>query len=260
MGKRTIVDTFLDAIVLLEDDKKIATTFKNFLKKAKTTDEKIELSACYKSYLQKTSGTKADKQPEKVENTGISLEEAMKKREEVTESIKLFNNGKNFNIDQFNNFFENLRVKQGTNEAMGELTTVGFDDPFGNCQPIIEYGGIIVEDTPEMKAIGRTEYGMFDLNDMAHQSIENFKNTRVNTAYPKSTPIVNTVQHRNADEYVQFKKEHLQREMEMKKQKVLEKVKNGYYQGANSALLERQLNGYKHDDLVDRLAHGAFKK
>jgi F0F1-type ATP synthase membrane subunit b/b' len=70
----------------------------------------------------------------------------------------------------------------------------------------------------------------------------------------------NPVQHRNADEYVQFKKENLQREMEMKKQKVLEKVKNGYYQGANSALLERQLHGYKHDELVDRLAHGAFKK
>jgi hypothetical protein len=258
MGKRTIVDTFLDAIVLLDDNKKIAATFKNFLKKAKTTDEKIELSTCYKSYLQKTSTSKPEQPPE---NTSISLDEAMKKREEVTESIKLFNNGKSFNIDQFNNFFENLRVNQGSQGNTEELTPVDFGDPFGNCQPIIEYGGIIVEDTPETRVVGRTEYGMFDLNNMAHGNIENFKNTRVNTSYKQSAPLaVNPVQHRNADEYVQFKKEKLQKEMEAKKQKVIEKVKSGYYQGANSALLERQLQGYNHHEMIDRLAHGAFKK
>lgn len=264
MGKKNIVDTFLDSIVLLDDETQIANTFKAFLKKAKTTDEKINLSTCYKKFIQQNatnSPVKTNSHKEEPIMSG-SLEDALKKREEVTESIKLFNNGKNFNIDQFNNFFENLRVKEASNQPINyqNMSHLDFGDPFSMCQPIIEYGGIIVEDDLSQQVLDKKGMGVYELSNLAHQNIENFKNTKVSPSYSTRNNIISNETHKTPDEYIKSKKERIEMEMNMKKQRVLEKVKNGYYQGANSAQLERQLANYNHHEMVDKLAHGAFKK
>lgn len=273
----------------LKAKKDIDKVFKSFLNKCKTEEDQLHIIKSYKLLISdlnttnteappmahspsissslpvKPYKTKTNSRDERLQPVIVKPPEkpynlSDAKREEV--NTKNIFKGKGFDINEFNNMFENIKAQNEPQEGVkyGEdMQCYDFQsDSFTNFQPIIEYAGIIV---PDEESYTHNNYSIsntytYNLDE------DSFKNTKpkYNKDYSDNAreygfETKNPI--RNIDEYNTIKENNIRKELEEKRRKVQNSLH--LYENQSSEQLMSIISNYNPDKIIRKLTKGPFE-
>jgi hypothetical protein len=258
MSSTNISTEFLIKGASLKTKKDIDKLLKIFLSKCRTDNDNNYLVKCYKSLIDNLPEQKIQQESVIVKN---KLEPEDKQINTKRESINTRNifEGKSFDINTFNNVFENIKASSVENkkyEYFEDMECYNFSDQFSNFQPIVEYAGIIVPDTEEHhKSPLYSDTYEID-NSLTLKKLKKPSNS------PKDYSASSNIKHVRAQikdkhHYNTVKEQNIRKEMEEKKRKVQKSL--NLYSDQSPEELMSVISNYNPDKIIQNLTKGPFE-
>ena len=241
-----------------DDEDDVFYKYKKRLRTCKNDHEKAMVKKIYKLYISKNTIKKETPQIRETPEVKIKTRP---KPEETRYDPEYFSQrniftGRSFDIEKFNNFFENSK-KDDTNTVTGktyENIDVFDFDQVDNYQPIIEYGGVVINDPRVDTDITGIGINIEPISSMTNEDIEKKMSHRRKNVIENNKNFIPTTGHCNVEDYMNHKEKLLRRDLDEKKNIILKNLH--LFNGGTD---ERQVLDYNEDNLVRDLTRGPFE-